>query len=777
MTRGGRRTASVPGGQAVGLPPQPTGFVGREYDMAYLAGLLAEARLVTISGAAGLGKTRLAVEVAARAGAGEGVEVRFAALAPLHDGALVAQAIASALGVVERAAEPLLQTLAGHIAGRRHLLVLDNCEHLVDAAAAVTAALLRDCPDLRVLATSREPLRVTGETVWRIAPLEVPDAAESDPRAIAGSEAARLFQASARRVRRRFTVGRGNAAAVGLLCRRLDGIPLAIELAAAHVETLSLDEVLGRLQDRFRLLKSSGEAGLPRHQTLRAALDWGHQLLDDRERVLFRRLSVFRGGFETSAAESVCAGDGLAAQDVLELVLRLADKSLLAPRASDAGPTRYEFLETVREYAAARLAESGERTRVEGAHAAHFLAMAERAERHDRGPEHVVWLSRLEADHDNLRAALDGLAAADPERCLRLAGLLAWFWMTRGYHTEGRRRLEAALAVAGEDASGRAAGLFGLARLAFWQGDYASARALCERSAELYAGQGDAGGRGLALSLLGSVHGYEADYAAGRARFEEVLATVDDQWIRLEAMVGLGELLVQAGDLAGARTWLERTRALSSGPEAPRGRAALFLGLVSLFEGDHTEGRSLLVESLDLFRELGNHYGAAASLDGLAGLAVLDGDPVRALRLSGAADALRDATGTRLGPRWEEVVRTAVLEPAFAAAGEGGPAAWAEGRGMGLAEAAEAATAGQAPVRAAAPVAASPRMAGPDGLSAREVEVAQLVGRGLTNRQIAERLGIAERTAEGHVERLRRKLRVRSRRDVAVALVRRRGWR
>ncbi len=742
--------------------------------MAYLAGLLTEARLVTISGTAGLGKTRLAVEVAGRLAAGEPAEVRFVALASLNDGALVAQAIASVLGVVERAGEPLLETLAGHLAGRRLLLVLDNCEHLVDAAAAVVETLLRRCPDLRVLATSREPLHVTGETLWRIAPLSVP-AADADPGAVAASEAARLFQASARRVVRRFTVGRANAAAVGLLCRRLDGIPLAIELAAAHVETLSLDEVLARLQDRFRLLAASGDAQVPRHQTLRTALDWGYHLLDDPERLLFQRLSVFRGGFEPEAAERVCTGERLAAEDVLELVLRLADKSLLAPRAGGAGPTRYELLETVREYAAERLAGSGERSRVAGSHAAHFLAMAERAERHDRGPEHVVWLRRLEADHDNLRAALDWLGATDPDRCLRLAGLLTWFWMTRGYHTEGRRRLEAALAAAGEDSPARANGLLGLARLAFYQGEYASARSFCERSLGAFTSAGDTGGRGRALSLLASIDAYEGEYAGALARFEEVLATVDDGGIRLEAMVGLGETLVQAGNLAAARTWLERTRALSRGPEAPRGRAALFLGLVSLFENNREAARSLLLESLGLFRELRNRYGASGALDGLAGIAVVDRDPLRALRLSGAADALREVAGTRLAPSWQEVVRTAVLQPAFEAAGEAGAAAWAEGQSMDLDEAVAAAWAGQPPALAAESL--SRRAPAPDGLSAREVEVAHLVGQGLTNRQIAERLGIAERTAEGHVERLRKKLRVHSRREVAVALIQRRDWR
>ncbi len=776
MSRGGRRQATRSSRLTLCLPAQPTSFVGREDDVAELVGMVARLRLVTISGAAGLGKTRLALEVAGQPGVAAPAGVWFASLAALGDGALVAQEIASTLGVGERTGEPLLRTLAEHIADRPLLLVLDNCEHLVDDAARVVEGLLRGCPRLRVLATSRQPLRVTGEVVWRIAPLALPEGVGDDPREVAASEAVRLFLARARRVAPRFRVGRANAAAVALLCRRLDGIPLAIELAAARIETMPLEEVLARLQDRFRLLAASGQATVPRHQTLHTALDWGYRLLDEAERLLFRRLSIFHGGFELEAAEAICAGEGLAKDDVLDLTVALAEKSLLVPRTEGPGPTRYHLLETVREYAAERLEESGEGPRVARAHAAHFVAVAERGERHERGPQHVEWLQRLEADHDNLRAALGWCRANEHDAWLRLAGLLAWFWVTRGHFTEGRQWLEAALAAAGESAAARADGVLALARLSFWQGDYASARSLCDRGLDLYESRDDAVGRGRALTLLGSIYAYEGRYDAGRERFEEVLVTVSDQGIRLEAMVALGELLVQAGRLAEARPALEEVRALARGPEAPRGRAALFLGLVAVFEGDEAAGRPLLAESLGIFQRLRNRYAAAASLDGLAGLALSDGDPLRALRLSGAAAALRDATGAQLAPSWREVVRTMVVEPAAAAAGEGAEAAWAEGQAMALDEAVAAATEGQ-PVLVRGQRRAAPASGWPDGLSAREVEVAHLVGQGLTNRQIAERLSIAERTAEGHVERLRKKLDVRSRREIAVTLVRRRAWR
>jgi len=754
------RAAHRPAGGAPGLPAPVSTFIGREADLLELGRLARRSRLVTITGAAGLGKTRLAIELAGR---------------------LAGQEVAAALGVGERPGEPVAATLAAHIGGRRLLLVVDNCEHLVDDCARLAEALLRGCPGLRILATGRRQLRVTGELVWRIGPLSLPDRAPAGLAAIGASEAVRLFDARARLVDPGFALDAANAAVVGLLCRRLDGIPLAIELAAARSRSLSPRELLARLEDRFRLLRAGGRAAVPRHRTLRAALDWDHQLLEEPERRLFRRLAVFRGGFDVEAAEAVGAGDDLAAEEVLGLVLGLVEKSLLAPDLGHGGPTRYRLLETVREYAAQRLRESGDQAPAERRHAVHHAGLAARGERGERGPEHLAWLARLETDHDNLRAALAWCRRHDPELGLRMASSLTWFWVTRGHFSEGRRWLDDALAAAPDEAAAGAAGLLALARLSFWQGDYETARAACERSLERSAARGDAADRGWALVLLGSIEAYRGNLASSRRLLEEVLASDPELDLRMEALVALGEVLLQDGELGAARVHLAEVRALARGPQAPRGRAALFLGLAAFFDGAQAGAVRYLAESLQVFRELGNRYAAAASLDALAAVAVAAGDPLRALRLSGAAAGLREATGARLAPRWRDLVETAVIEPARRSVGralgqERADAAWAEAAELTLDQAVEAALAGlpEPPVIATAEAGRSRR---PAGLSERELEVAHLVAQGLTNRQIAERLGIAERTAEGHVERVRKKLNVRSRRQVAVSIARQSAWR
>jgi non-specific serine/threonine protein kinase len=737
---------------AVRLPVPSTSFVNRDAELAELCGLVRSSRLVTVTGAAGLGKTRLAIEVAGR-GPDQGVgEVRFASLAALTDGALVAPEVAARIGVREQAGEPVLDTLSRHIDGRRMLLFLDNCEHLVDASARLVEVLLRECAELHVLATSRQPLRVPGEVVWRIAPLT-------------GHAALQLFEDRARVVRPRFRLGSANSDGVGLVCRRLDGIPLAIELAAARMGALSVGEVLARLEDRFRLLRSRTTTGVPRHRTLQAALDWGHGLLDERERWLFRRVSVFSGGFDLASAEAVCTGDGLEPSDVGGLVFRLVERSLLVPDTGGPGPTRYRLLETVRQYGAARLARSGELPAVAERHAAHHLALAEAAGRAERGADQPGWLRRLESDLGNLRVALGWLRSRDVDRCLHMAGVLSWFWETRGHFAEGRRWLEGALAEAATAAPSRAAGLLALGRLCMWQGDYPPARAACAGSLELCLGRGDHAGCAWALIVLGSVDAYEGAYAISRQHFERALAVAGDDHLRMEALVGMGEMLIQAGEFSEARVRLTEIERLSSGPDAPRGRAALFRGLAALFSAEYAEATEQLSAALRSFHRQGNRYAAAGALDGLAGLAVVESDPARALRLEAAAEALRQATQSQLAPRWRELIRTGIVEPATAALGDRAAETWAEGAGTTFDEAVRAAL-----DREPAPPPGGRPAGGPAGLTPREEQVAELVADGLTNRQISERLFISERTAEGHVERIRAKLNVRSRAQIAAML-------
>jgi predicted ATPase len=682
------RQAAVSTGVAVRLPPQLTSFVGRRAEVAQVARLLRTSRLVTIVGTAGLGKTRLAIEVARGQAANLGAGASFASFAALTDEALVAHEVAVRLGVSERSGEPLVQTLVTHIGAGPMLLVLDNCEHLVGASARLVEALLYGCPRLYVIATSRQPVHAPGEAVWRIAPLGLPRRRRGNRlEAITGSEAVRLFEARASLVQPNFELDPDNAESVASICQRLEGIPLAIELAAARLEMTSVDELLARLDEGFNLLQDPSPLAIPRHRTLWAALDWSHQLLDERERRLFRRISVFSGGFEVASVRDICSGRGVEAADILVLVARLVEKSLLAPDPTRPARTRYEVLETVRQFASERLADSGELAWQSQRHAAHYLTLAQQAEPHQRGPDHRDWLKRLEADHDNLRIALAWCLANDPHSSLRLAASLTWFWITRGYLSLGARWMEAALVATTDDSPARAFGLLSMASLRFWQGDYARARSICNLSLDLYRKRHDDDGCGLALTLLGSIHAYEGDYDMSRLRLEEVLETASDKGIRMEALVAIGEVLLQMGDLTQARSRLEEVEAMANGPEAPRGRAALLLGLADFFEADFPAARGRIAVSLDIFQELGNQYAAAAALDVSGGLALTDSDPLRALRLCGAGARLRESSRGRLAPRWNEVLQTVVIEPASAAAGEQGATAWAEGQRMTFDEA------------------------------------------------------------------------------------------
>lgn len=753
------------------LPVQLTSFIGRQSEITALRRLVGESRLVTLAGGAGMGKTRLALEVAGSLLPELSGGTWFVSLASLTEPALVPQLVAEALGDRDQRREPLLESLAAHLGAEPALLLLDNCEHLLDSSARLVEAMLRTCPDLKVLATSHEPLRVPGEAVWRVGPLATPvGGTAADGADTAGVESVRLFVARAALAEPRFALGPENLAVVAQICLRLDGIPLAIELAAARTEMMSVEDILERLEDRFRLLTGGMRTVLPRHQTLRAALDWGHQLLDDRERRLFRRLSVFAGGFDAAAAEAICSGPVLGADEVVGHLARLVDKSLVAPDPKVAGPTRYRMLGTVRQYAGERLLESGEADRIHFRHADHFLAVAERAEGFQFSPSQAAWLARLEAEHDNIRAALEWCRNHDGARWLRLATALGWFWVTHGHLGEGREYLDGALALTSLDAPSRARGLLWQARIAYWQGDHPTALLAAEQSAALYRELGDDDGAGWPLNLTGSVLMAEGRYEEGRVRLEQVLKTSHDDEVRLEALMGLGELHLQQGRLDQARRLLEECRRVATGPAGRfRGATAvLLLGVVDYLEGDHSRARGHLVEALEVFGLLGNRYAIAAALNVAAGLAIAAGRPDRALRLCAAADRLRSSIRAQLAGHWREMTERVIVEPARRALGARADSIWAEGERLTLAELLEYASAEPGAERVTEPPQGTGLAA---RLSRRETEVATLVARGMTNRQIADRLVLAERTIEGHVERIRGKLGVHSRTQIAVWVV------
>jgi non-specific serine/threonine protein kinase len=753
------------------LPIQLTSFVGREPELTELAAVLREGRLVTIAGASGLGKTRLALELARQTRPEHPDGTWFASLSGVSDPAQVPREVATALGLREQYGASAAEALPGHVGARQVLLVLDNCEHLLDACARLIEAMLRDCSRMRVLATGHEPLRVPGERVWRISPLGLPgtDNGWASFEKVAEAEAIRLFRARAGLVQPQFALTPANAETVVGICRRLDGIPLAIELAAARTEMMSVDDILARLEDRFRLLTGGSRTALPRHQTLRAALDWGHQLLNEDERRLFRRLSVFSGPFELAAAEAVGASADLPADTVLVRLSGLVDKSLVVPAAGPGGRTWCRMLETVRQYAAERLADGGEGDETRRKHADHFLAMAEAAATFERRPGQAEWLARLEFDHEDLRAALLWCRAHDHGRWVRLVVALGWFWLVRGHLSEGREWLGGVIALPEISLGDRARALYHLSRLAFWQADYGVAEELAEEAVTAYRSLGDDLGAGWSLNQLGSIHLYAGQTARAAQRFDEALNASSDAELRVDTLVGTGELYLVVGDVPGSRRPLEQALAEASGPD---GRwlvalGVLFLAIADFFDREHRRARERLEEALEAFHELGNRGLISAALYVAGALCHAEGAPERALRLCGAAMAMRDTIRAPLAPGWQDLARSVVIEPAMALVGaERAEAALADGARLSADEAVAEARMAQLTATAAGE--------GWGPLSRREREVAVLVARGLTNRQIAEQLVIAERTVEGHLERIRGKLGLRSRTQIAVWVVGRR---
>ncbi len=457
------------------LPAPLTGFVGRAWETREIAEMMADARLLTLTGPGGCGKTRLALEVAGTLVGSYPDGVWHVELAALGDATLLAEVVATALGVREQMDHPMGDTLRAFLRPRETLLLLDNCEHLIDGCAALATDLLRACPGVRILAISREALRVAGETIWRVPGLAVPPAdVRPEPASVLRFEAVQLFRARARASRPDFALTTGNASAVMRICQRLDGLPLAIELAAARLATLAVDAVAGRLDDCFGLLTGGSRTALPRQQTLRATMEWSYGLLSAGEQRLLRHLSVCVGGC-TAAAAAVCAAEGTPVGATPDLLDGLVAKSLLGLEDAD-GAGRYRLLETVRQYGWERLEEAGEATAARRRHAAYYLSLAEEAEPALTGPDQGRWLQRLDREYDNLRAALrwarDG-GEQEQESGLRLAAALWRFWYVRGRQSEGRQWLEDLLAVGG---SGDGAGAPTIARAGALRGQRAGGR-------------------------------------------------------------------------------------------------------------------------------------------------------------------------------------------------------------------------------------------------------------------------------------------------------------
>ena len=640
------------------LPQQVTSFIGREKEVAEVKGLLNTARLLTLTGSGGSGKTRLSLQAAADLLTGEGDGVWLVELASVADPALVPQAVADALCVRESVADTIRQTLVEWLRPRRLLLVLDNCEHVLAACASLAADLLRSCPGVQILASSREPLNVAGEQTYRVPSLRLPDPRQRQTvESLSQFEAVRLFIERARTAQPLFAVTDENAPAVAQVCFHLDGIPLAIELAAARVRSLSVEEVNARLDNRFRLLTGGSRAALPRQQTLRALIDWSYDLLTDPEKALLCRLSVFAGGWALAAAEAVCAGGVIEDWEVLDLLTALADKSLVAAEPEALG-TRYRLLETVRQYAAERLAESGEADPVRDRHLSWCVELASEAEPRLQGPDQGAWLARLEADLENLRAALAWGAACHPEIALTLACDLTRFWIFRGYASEGRSALEAALATQSPVTEPvRLRALRETGTLAQAQGDDVRARSLLEQSLAGFRALGDRAGEAATLGRLGEIFMNGGDLAGAQTVLEEALAlnaALGNGGGEAENLGALGYIARTQGDYAASRVLLERAiyifEARGDVLMATAHRGSLAFAVLG--QGDVAGAGTLLKQTLAEYRTLGNRPGEAWTLASLASLEGGQGDVAAAIRHLEEAMAINRDIGNRAGEAW-----------------------------------------------------------------------------------------------------------------------------
>jgi predicted ATPase/class 3 adenylate cyclase len=681
------------------LPQQVTSFIGREKVLAELRRLLAGTRLLTLTGSGGCGKTRLCLQVAADSLERFPDGVWLVELAPLSDPGLVQQTVATVLSLKEELGRPIRQTLTDYLKDKRLLLLLDNCEHLLDGCARLADVVLRQCPDVTILASSREALGIGGEQAYRVPSLSLPDPKQTHtPASVAPFEAVQLFSERALLVRSDFQVTDRNAATLAAICRRLDGIPLAIELAAARVRSLSVDEINRKLDHRFSLLIGGSRAALPRQQTLRALLDWSYDLLNATEQALFCRLAVFAGGWTPDAAEQVCVGRPVEKKGILDLLTFLTDKSLVVVEERDSA-TRFRMLETVRQYARERLLESGEETHWQGRHLTHFLGMAEEGESHLTATDQGSWLDRLEADHDNLRSVLawTSTPGGDAMAGLRLAGAVWRFWYVRGYLGEGRAWLSRMLLATppGEStATARAKALDGAGMLARRQGDYAAARALHEEALAIQRGQGDRRGIASSLSNLGIVAREQNDNAAAKALYEESLALrreLGDQWGIGAALNNLGLVVLHDGDYPAARALYGESLKVfrDLGNRQAMASPLSNLGRVAYQQGDYAGARTLIQESLAIFWDLRDRWGIAMSLEGIAYVLAL-ARPVKAARLWGGAERLREEIGCPLPPS-ERSRYDSQLAAARAAIDDDAAfdRAWKDGRAMTLEHAIE----------------------------------------------------------------------------------------
>ena len=644
------------------LPVQTTSFVGREKQLDDVKRLLKNTHLLTLMGTGGTGKTRLALETGAQLINSFRDGVWLAELALIAEPERVVEAAAAAVGAREEPDRPLRETLINFLRGKNLLLLLDNCEHLLSAVASLAAELLRFRPRLKILATSRHSLGIGGEAVFFVPPLDVLEVQVDDFRGpdfaqrLSQYEAVKLFIARAVAVRPDFVITSANAPAVAEICSRLDGIPLAIELAAARVKLLNVDQIAERLDDLFRLLRGGRRDGLPHQQTLQALIDWSYDLLSEQERVAFRRMGVFGGGRTIEAVEKVCSGDGIEEFEVLDLLEQLVDKSLITVEHDPAGNSRYTMIESVWQYSREKLEASGEAPAVRDRHLNYFVAFAEEAEPHLEGPDQKAWLDRCQSDLFNVRFAAEwAIKSQKTEKGLRLFSALYRVIEVRSNLGEAWEIAMRLLALPDQDVAPKykAGARLAIGRLAWAADRFEEARRFHGEAQQIYEAIGDEAGSAMADMLMGFLDRGEGDLENAERRFQRGLKVgrkIRLSYLEAGSLSGLGSTAMVRGDLALARQLKEQSLAIYErlGDHWIIGLILWGLTLVALAQEDYARAKSALAQWTRITRDLGNRWILHYILDCHASLAVAANQPKRAARLLGAAEAIREHLGTQL---------------------------------------------------------------------------------------------------------------------------------
>ena len=805
------------------LPIPLSTFIGREHERREIQKLLLSNRLVTLTGPGGCGKTRLALKVAQELIEELENHIWYVELASVSDPVFVPQTIAATLNIREQLSRSLTDVLTDTLATPPTMLFLDNCEHLIFACAQIAEALLKKCPDLKILTTSREMLGITGEIAWTVPPLSLPRqqpwtnpaSAQYALNLYKESESVQLFINRASAISPDFKLTAENGAWVADICRHLDGMLLAIELAAARVRSLSVQQIAQRLDDRFNLLIGGSRTAPLRQQTLASALDRSYALLSESEQKVLQRLSVFAGGAMLEAAESVCTEAGIESTEVMDALTHLVDKSLVTVDRLERRETRYHLLETIRQYAHEKLAESGEVDESKNRHMNYFIRWAENAEPHLGEANQLQWLEQYEAERDNLRAALEWCNADETraEEGLRLVVVCAHFWRLRGYLSEGRAHISTALnqIKTREKTETRARALYWGASLAYLQSDYPATRLIGEESLSLWRELNAADKVGLAdmLDLVGELATEEGDYITAPVLFEEALQIfreledprgIGDMLMQLgwaymrmgeyekvapcmeEALAlfqeighvsllgltlaGLGELAIRQSQYERATQLLEESLTIRKqhGYKWGMGASLGSLGWIALRQHDHKRMKNYLNQSLSIRKEIGDIGGIAWCLEKLAEAKYEQAQFQEAAKIFGHADSVRAPIGSVIDPadqgdynRLISGLRSALGEDAFASL-------WVDGKSMQLQEIIDCALLESA----ASTETTRAEKEKFSGLTAREREVAALIAQGKSNREIAEAMTVGVKTIETYVTRILNKLNFESRVQIAT---------